>query len=176
MAEDEERRRSELSQWFGDAVRRHRERQDMSQDDLARQMSARGWPWHQSTVYKIEQGQRKTQAIEVHDLAEILGVSMDRLFRPGPEEAAVAFVDRASWLLTKSWRGAADAIEQLLRDLAGAGRAVDTALESNYPRARQAAEDLAGEMNTLTPQAAADEALARFGDSKNEGEAGVTRG
>ena len=87
----------------------------MSQGELARQMSARGFPYYQQTVRRIETGQRKVSVGEAKALAQILGTSMDRLTWPGREASAAALLDRsiaraeqayqqiASWTATLLW-------------------------------------------------------------------------
>lgn len=70
---------------FGANLRTLRERNEMSQPELARRMVERGWPWHQSTVYRTESGRQPLKLGEAVDLAQILGVSMDRLAGIAPD-------------------------------------------------------------------------------------------
>ena len=51
----------------------------MSQEDLAQAMSRAGLAFHQSTIYKIESGERRVQLTEAIALAKIFGVSVDQL-------------------------------------------------------------------------------------------------
>jgi len=67
---------------FAIQVRETRERLKMSQGELARQMSARGFPYYQQTVRRIEDSQRKVSVGEAKALAEILGTTIDRLTEP----------------------------------------------------------------------------------------------
>ncbi len=73
---------------FAIQVRETRERLKMSQGELARQMSARGFPFYQQTVRRIEDSQRKVSVGEAKALAEILGTTIDRLTEPVPAEEA----------------------------------------------------------------------------------------
>ena len=71
-----------VDELFAIQVRETRERLKMSQGKLARQMSARGFPYYQQTVRRIEDSQRKVSVGEAKALAEILGTTIDRLTEP----------------------------------------------------------------------------------------------
>ena len=71
-----------VDELFAIQVRETRERLKMSQGELARQMSARGFPYYQQTVRRIEDRQRKVSVGEAKALAEILGTTIDRLTEP----------------------------------------------------------------------------------------------
>ncbi len=71
-----------VDELFAIQVRETRERLKMSQGELARQMSARGFPYYQQTVRRIEDSQRKVSVGEAKALAEILGTTIDRLTEP----------------------------------------------------------------------------------------------
>lgn len=73
-----------VDELFAIQVRETRERLKMSQGELARQMSARGFPYYQQTVRRIEDSQRKVSVGEAKALAEILGTTIDRLTEPVP--------------------------------------------------------------------------------------------
>ena len=100
---------------FAIQIRETRERRKMSQGELARQMSARGSPFYQQTIRRIEEGRRKVSVGEAKALAEILGTSVDRLTWPGQEASAAALLDMsigraqeayeqiASWTATLLW-------------------------------------------------------------------------
>lgn len=70
---------------FGANLRALREDNGMSQPELARRMVERGWPWHQSTVYRTESGRQPIKLGEAVYLARILGVSVDRLAGVTPD-------------------------------------------------------------------------------------------
>jgi transcriptional regulator with XRE-family HTH domain len=61
-------------------IKKERQAQGISQIDLAERMSELGYKFHQATVYKIENGDRKVTASEAHGLAEIFDVEIDHLF------------------------------------------------------------------------------------------------
>lgn len=76
---------------FAANVRELRERNDMSQADLAREMT--NWRWYPQTVHRVEAGQRKVSVGEAKALAEILHTTVDRLTWPGREASAAALLD-----------------------------------------------------------------------------------
>ena len=71
-----------VDELFAIQVRETRGRLKMSQGELARQMSARGFPFYQQTVRRIEGSQRKVSVGEAKALAEILGTTIDQLTEP----------------------------------------------------------------------------------------------
>jgi transcriptional regulator with XRE-family HTH domain len=104
-----------VDELFAIQVRETRERLKMSQGELARQMSARGFPYYQQTVRRIEDARRKVSVGEAKALAEILGTTMDRLTWPDREASAAALLDMsigraqqayeqiAAWTATLLW-------------------------------------------------------------------------
>ena len=74
----------EYAEYWEDAfiagLKTERNAQGMSQTDLAERMSALGYKFHQATVYKIENGDRKVSASEAWGLAEVLDVPVEHLF------------------------------------------------------------------------------------------------
>lgn len=59
-------------QQFALIIREARERLKMSQGELARQMAARGFPYYQQTIRRIEEGRRKVSVGEAVALAVTL--------------------------------------------------------------------------------------------------------
>lgn len=72
-------------------VRDLRERLGISQGELARRMADLGWPWHQQTTRRVEDGSRKVSAGEAAALARILGTSVTRLMMAG-RQASLAYL------------------------------------------------------------------------------------
>ena len=66
-------------QRFAENLRAIREASGMSQGRLADEMAARGWPWRQQTVTRVENGRRMVRLGEAKAVAEILSTSLDRL-------------------------------------------------------------------------------------------------
>lgn len=56
----------------------------LSQTDAATHMAQRGWPWYQSTVWRIESVAQPLRVGELIDLAAILGVPPGRLLEEAP--------------------------------------------------------------------------------------------
>ena len=163
-----EQHREEQAQWFGENVRKNRERKEMSQVDVAREMTAHGWPWHQSTVYKIEHGTRRTEAFEVLDLAEILGVPMAHLFWPPAEVNESAMVNRSIGILRRSWHETAEAVHRLASARAYAERTLAQSEGSEYQRVRDTCAELVIELGEHTIKSAVDEGLYRHKHPETE--------
>lgn len=158
----EERHREEQAQWFGENVRKNRERKGMNQDDVARAMAERGWKWHQSTVYKVEHGTRRTEAFEVADLAEILGVPMGHLFWPPAEVNENAMVESAIVMVRREWENAVEGVLRLERAIAWAARTLEQSGDSQYQRVRDTCAELVAELREKTQEAAYEEAAYRY--------------
>jgi len=54
----------------------------MSQERIAKEMNTRGFKFHQSTVNKIETGERKVNVEEAFELAKVVGIPLALLFEP----------------------------------------------------------------------------------------------
>lgn len=157
-------------QYLPENLRRLRERKGLSQAVLAKAMAERGWPWHQQTVYKIENGRQGIGLGEATDLASILGVSTDRLTWSGPEANETAFVDRATAVLHQSWNEVADAVARLRGAVNGARRTLDGSRDSKYQHVQEACADLEAELDNSTLESAIDEGNARWQEHR-EGDA-----
>ena len=68
---------------FATNIREERQRQKLSQGELARRMAQLGFPYYQQTIRRIEEGRRKVSVGEAEALARIFGTSVDRLTWPG---------------------------------------------------------------------------------------------
>lgn len=99
---------------FAANLRILRERRRMSQEKLAQEMVARGWPWRQQTVTKIENGQRMVRFGEATALASSLDVSLNDFTRPESEAIEVEKIRTASTRLGESYEAAAAAVCHLL--------------------------------------------------------------
>ncbi|MEF2977275.1 helix-turn-helix transcriptional regulator [Subtercola sp. YIM 133946] len=76
---------------FAVTFRRARERKGLTQEDVARHMTMRGYDFHQQTVYKIESGKRKVTVGEGVALAELVHIPVESLadrFPDSPESLA----------------------------------------------------------------------------------------
>src|SRR5579872_1338948 len=160
MASDE-RHREERARWFGENVRRYREQRDMSQGHLAREMTTRGWRWHTPTVFKVEQGIRRTEAFETRDLAEVLGIPIAHLFWSGPEANEAALLDRAIVMVRQAHADAVLAAERLLAARGWAEAALAGSADSPYQRVRAVRAELEAELGASTLGSAVSEGTAR---------------
>ena len=140
----------------------------MSQVDVAREMTAHGWPWHQSTVYKIERGTRRTEAFEVLDLADILGVPMAHLFWPPAEVNETAMVDRSIGILRRAWHETAEAAHRLASARAYAECTLAQSGGSKYQRVRDTCAELAIELGEQTLESAFGEGIYRHENPEEE--------
>lgn len=68
-----------IERQFGATLRKVRREREISQASMAGQMAERGWPWHQSTIYRVESGRQALRIGEVLSLAELLGVDLNTL-------------------------------------------------------------------------------------------------
>lgn len=66
-------------QTFADNLRELRTASGLSQESFASEMEARGYKWHQATVYKAEHGSRQVTVGEARAAADILGVQLDQM-------------------------------------------------------------------------------------------------
>ena len=70
------------SENFARSLRGAREDRGMSQERIAKEMNTRGFKFHQSTVNKIETGERKVNVEEAFELAKVVGIPLTLLFEP----------------------------------------------------------------------------------------------
>lgn len=78
---------------FGARVKRFRQANGWTQDDLSKRMTAEGFPMHQTTVAKLESGGRPTSIAELTALAALFGVPIPELFTaPNDDDEAQASV------------------------------------------------------------------------------------
>jgi transcriptional regulator with XRE-family HTH domain len=161
MPGDEERRR-EVSARIGENVRVLREARGLSQDDLAREMSALGWQYYQSTVYKVEHGERKVSAGELVDLAAVLKTSLDRFTWTSAEANETAMVYDAAATLRGRWEEAAVAVRRLLAARTRGERMLASSGGSTSPRVRAALAELAADLRDRGLDEAVDEGIARY--------------
>ncbi len=71
---------NDLEKNFGARVKRLRQIEGWTQEELARRMTDAGYPMHQTTVTKLENGTRPTTVGEVGVLAAMFGVGLTELF------------------------------------------------------------------------------------------------
>lgn len=65
---------------FAENMRVLREQRGWSQGEMARQMQRAGWPnFHQTTVSRIEKGERPVRVSEARGIAAVLGSTLDQM-------------------------------------------------------------------------------------------------
>jgi transcriptional regulator with XRE-family HTH domain len=139
-------------------LRALRKRKEMSQAALAAAMRERDWPWHQTTVTRVEAGRQSLSIGEMVDAAHILGVTTDRLTWAGPEASESALVAGAHGRLREAWREVADAAARLHAARDAAERTVEERGASKYGRVREAVRALGEELDGATLETALGEA------------------
>jgi ribosome-binding protein aMBF1 (putative translation factor) len=72
----------------GKLARKLRREHGISQADLAASMRAMDWPWHQSTVVRVERGERHMTAGEAFDLAGLYGMTFGEFVEMSHADAA----------------------------------------------------------------------------------------
>lgn len=139
-------------------IREHREAAGMSQDGLAKSMSAGGVTWYPQTVHRVETGARKVSVGEAKVLAEIFHTTVDRLTWPGKEASAAGLMEMATGRAVSAWEQIAAWTASLLwnqRHLGTTVAEVEAAgLES--PKMREIAEE-ARKVLEMTPEAAVEQ-------------------
>jgi transcriptional regulator with XRE-family HTH domain len=127
---------------FGYTVRRLREKAGLSQAALAAAMQERDWPWHQSTIYRVESGRQTVSFWEARDLAAIFGVPLERFSWKTGEANAIDWLDMAAHRLASSFAATKLAVTAQLSAVTLAERALEDTAKYTAPRVVEAREDL----------------------------------
>lgn len=85
---------AQIARWFGENMKAERERSGESQTGLAKKMADLGFPFHQTTIRRIEAGQRPVQLAEALALSTILGQSLGRLTHQPRRLRLIDMLDR----------------------------------------------------------------------------------
>jgi len=137
-------------------MRKLREAADMSQVELARQMSEHGHLWHQSTVGRIEAGRQPLRFAEAVALATVLKTSLDRLTWTTSEKSASHLLNSSISSADEAWNGIADGTAHLLGAQFHLASTVTSCEISNYyesDRIRDLVREARGLLDR-TPEAA----------------------
>lgn len=120
---------------FAEALREARIGARLSQDDVAEQMTERGYEFHQTTIGKIERGNRRVTVGEAVELADIVGFPLALLVEKNP----ASLIARRAEIEAKT--------RQLLSDLVALERSVHDARDRLDELVNLAVEldELAGE-------------------------------
>jgi hypothetical protein len=117
-------------------------------------MTERGWPWHQSTVYRVETGKQPVRFDEALDLADLLGVTLDRLTWEIGQAAREEQVTRNISSVREAMQEAAVAVARLRYERLTAGIAARGTADSDYPSVRELGVGLAEDLQSVTLDAA----------------------
>ena len=99
---------------FAANLRAVREASGMSQGRIADEMAARGWPWRQQTVTRVENGRRMVRLGEAKAVAEILETSLDELTQPTEEMRVVELLSEWTHQARVAWLAIKESAVQLL--------------------------------------------------------------
>ena len=161
--------RETANEKLGVAVRTLREEKGISQVELARLMTERGWPWHQSTVYRVESGKQTVGFSEALDLAGVLRTSLDRFTWGSAEANESDFVYAARARLVRQYEVVAEAVCRMLAEEKIAGRTIERHKDSEWKRVQAALDDLIATAQEYHVDAAIEEGARRY-EERTEGE------
>lgn len=110
----------DFNRLVGRNLQRFRKAAALSQADLAEHLSARGFPFQQQTILKVEKGARPLKFDEVVAIGEILGVPVTALNEEYSESqeiaAATAQLNNAAAAMSMRRRQIAELEEQISHD------------------------------------------------------------
>lgn len=141
---------------FAANLRDERERQNLSQADVAKQMKDRGWRWHAQTVQRVEAGHRKVTIGEAEAIARILRTTADRLTWPGAAASAAGLMDMTIASALNAYEDISGGVTALLwaqRQLATTLAEVERAGYHESGKVREIARE-ARDVLAMTPEAA----------------------
>jgi transcriptional regulator with XRE-family HTH domain len=152
----------DTEQRFAANLRLLRERQGISQVKLAQEMAARGWPWRQQTVTRLENGQRMIRFGEATALAEILDTPLERFTRAGPEAAEAERLAAFGARLHHLYEAVADTVCRLLDEQRMAEKARATHAQSQMEFVQEAVAVLGAQIEACGVDKAVSEGTRRF--------------
>lgn len=101
---------------FVAAVKRMREEHGWSQGELAKRMADSGWEgFHQTTISRIEKGERPVRLGEARGLAKALGGLVGHMILPSEESKAIRNLEVQVSVTEEAARQLAGAAEELLQ-------------------------------------------------------------
>jgi transcriptional regulator with XRE-family HTH domain len=148
-------------QRFAANLRAIREERGMSQGRLAEEMAARGWPWRQQTVTRVETGRRMVRLGEAKAVAEILETSLDMLTMRTDEARTIEYLADRIRRVKTSYRFIAGMTDELLqaREALRTNPVVVAADPAESSRVRELIAE-AHEVQQLTPEGAVAQGVA----------------
>jgi transcriptional regulator with XRE-family HTH domain len=174
-ADDQPAFPDDSEQRFAANLRLLRERHGISQVKLAQEMAARGWPWRQQTVTRLENGQRMIRFGEATALAEILDTPLERFTRAGPEAAEAERLAAIGARLHHYYEAVADIVCRLLDEQRTAEKVRVTHSQSQMEFVQEAVAVLGAQIEAYGVDKAVSEGTRRFNKllEKRGPEAGI---
>jgi transcriptional regulator with XRE-family HTH domain len=94
------------------AVKRIREKRGWSQGELAKRMAESGWEaFHQTTISRIEKGERPVRLGEARGLASVLETRVDNMIMPTSDAEDLDAVNQAIDFAMKCRKGLVEAVK-----------------------------------------------------------------
>lgn len=143
----------------------------LSQAAVAEAMTERGYTWHQQTVYRVEAGRQQVRLAEAVALAEVLGVTLDRLMLASLEADALEAVLSSSAGLMQATVDVSRTVCQLLVARDEAERVLAATENAHWPQVR----DMRTVLARRAEQCTLDEAIA-LGISRYEKRSDAKKG
>jgi FtsZ-interacting cell division protein YlmF len=152
-------------QRFAANLRVIREERGVSQGRLAEEMTARGWPWRQQTVTRVETGRRMVRLGEAKAVAEILETSLDMLTMRTDEARTIEYLAGLIRKVKASYCLIASATTELLRarEALRANPAVAAGGAGESSRVLELVDE-ARDVQQLTPEDAVLQGVAMMGE------------
>lgn len=105
-----------LDERFAENMRRLRARRNLSQGELALRLQKAGLEnFHQTTVSRVEKGERQLRIGEAGVVARELGVTLDEMLRPAGEESLLEALDDVSTSIAEMYEQIHNDAVRLLR-------------------------------------------------------------
>jgi len=150
---------------FAVNLRMTREAAGVSQSRLAEEMAARGWPWRQQTVTRVETRQRIVRLGEAKAVAEILETSLDTLTQPTGEMRVVETLSEWTHQARSAWLAIKESTVRLLN--AKGNLRIHPAVTDSEPASERVLEAVRDAMHIqqLTPEGAVGQGIAEVAKS-----------
>lgn len=111
--------------WFGENLRRLREEREISQSGLAREMAEKGFAFHQTTISRIEAGERPVRLAEAIALASIVGTDIGSLTLPPSVATSAMSLREQRERVSEALTGAAYSLIDLWKERIELERSLD---------------------------------------------------
>jgi transcriptional regulator with XRE-family HTH domain len=158
----QQRLQTPANERIGANLRSIRTKKGMSQADLAKAMTDRGWPWHQQTVAQTESGKRPIRVDELEVISDVFGTMITTFTWEPAEINESQAVYAAGYQVKVSWEAIANAVFRLMIDRARAGSTIRQHRRSGYERVQEAVEDVKARLREHPLEEAIWEGIRRY--------------